>query len=288
MATPRCRILSQKEMRDARKGIVFCYLCGKDLPPRGERGRPKQVIGEHVIPRSLLGGAPKGQREGWAVELDVHRACEQSMKQNADHWLKLLQDMHTKPQSDWAKPGHLRNLPLHRSLLIHRPTGQAVPGFSGLGELFEGVWRWIRGLHAALYREFLPSNVRHFPYPPVPAFSSQESGPTFEETETQSYLVRASIDLAESLGKWDGVTAWGGAARCRCVWWQCTSIKGSPNWMCFWTLSFPRLEEWSRQVLPRGSERPWHGNYVCAARPNNAACLTNGDFPEESGSEGQS
>lgn len=287
MPTPRCRILSQKEMQDARQTIAFCYLCGKDLPPRGEPGRRKQLIGEHVIPRTLLGNAPESQAEAWAVVLDVHRACEESTKQRADHWLKLLQDMHVKPASEWAKPGHVRDMPIRPSLLIHPQTGTAVTTFTGLGDLFAGVWRWIRGLHAALYREFLLPDVWHFSYPPVPACSSQESGPTIEDTETQSHLIRSSIGLAESLGKWDGITAWGGAARYRCTWWQCAALKGKPNWICFWTLSFPRLEEWSRQVLPRGSERPWHGNYACAERPNHVAWLQSEDFPEESGSGGQ-
>jgi hypothetical protein len=287
IATHRCRILLQKDMRDTRQSIAFCYLCGKGLPPRGETGRRQQVIGEHVIPRTLLGDAPQSQAEAWAVELDVHRACEQSTKQGADHWLKLLQEMHVKPRAEWGKLGHFRNMPIRPSLVIHRQAGNVVTTLAGLEKLFEGVWRWVRGLHAAVYREFLPSDILHFSYPPVPVCSSQDAGPTIEQTEMQSRLTRSSIDLAESLDKWDGVTAWGGAVRYRCVWWECAALKGKPNWICFWTLSFPCLEEWSRQVLPRGSERPWHGNYVCATRPDNAAWLKSEDFPKENGSEVQ-
>ncbi len=280
-ATPYCRILSQKKMRDTRQSTAFCYLCGGGLPPRGKPGRRQQVVGEHVIPRILLGDAPKSQAETWAVKLNVHRQCEQQLKQHADHWLKLLQEMHVKPSDEWAKPGHLRNMPIYPSQVLHPQTGDPVPAFAGCSELFDGVWRWIRGMHAALYLQFLPSDVPHCSYPPVPACSSQHGGPTIAETEMQSHLILSIIDLAtKTLDKWDGVTAWSGVVVYRCVWWKRSALEGKPNWICFWALTFPRLNEWSRQLLPRGSERQWHGNYACAARPTEAACLETEDFPK--------
>lgn len=278
--TPWCRILSQKKMRDIRGSIAFCYLCGGSLPPRGQPGRRQQVIGEHVIPLILLGDAPKSQAEMWAVELDVHRQCEQLSKQQVDHWLKLLQEMHIKPGDEWPKPGHLRNMPIYPSQVIHPQIGESVPAFGGCSELFEGVWRWVRGMHAALYLQFLPSGIQHYSYPPVPACSSQHDGPSITETEIQSHLILSTIDIAESLDKWDGIKAWNDALYYRCVWWHCATLKGKPDCICFWALTIPRLSEWSRQVLPPGSERPWHGNYICAARPNEAACLKTEDFPK--------
>lgn len=278
--TSSCRILSQKKMRDIQRSISFCYLCGEGLPPWGKPGRREQVIGEHVIPRILLGDAPSSQAETWAVKLHVHRHCEQRVKQRADHWLKLLQEMHVKPHHEWAKPGHLRNMPIYPSKVIHPQTGATFYAFGGCSELFEGIWRWIRGMHVALYLQFLPGHVWHCSYPPVPACSSHHDGPTIAETEMQSHLILSTIDLAESLDKWDGIKAWNDALYYRCVWWHCASLKGKPDWICFWALTFPRLNEWSCQVLPRGSERPWHGNYACAARPNEAAWLKTEDFPK--------
>ena len=234
MAIPCCRILSQKKMRDTRQSIAFCYLCGDDLPPHGKHCHKRQVVGEHVIPRILLGDVPKNQTDIWAVELDVHRHCEQQLKQHTDHWLKLFQEMHVKPGNEWAKAGHIRNMPIYPSQVLHPQTGDSIPAFSGCRELFDGVWRWIRGMHAALYLQFLPSDVQHWSYPPVPACSSQHDGPTIAETEMQSHLILSIIDLAtKTLDKWDGVTAWSGELVYRCVWWKRSALEGKPNWICF-------------------------------------------------------
>jgi hypothetical protein len=278
MIKPCSRILSHKQMRDTRERIGFCYLCGENLPSRDKPGYRQEIIGEHVIPRSLLGDIPAKHPQAWAVELNVHRKCEQSGKQHVDHWLKLLQEVHVKPADRWAKPGHLGNLPIYPSQVIRPDTGEILPAFSGCRELFEGVWRWIRGMHASLYLQFLPDNIRHFSYPPVPVCSSQSSGPTIEETETQTHLILSIISHAESQDKWDGITAWCDLVRYRCVWWQLANRKYKASWICFWTLTFPYLEEWSRKILKHGSERPWHGNYFCETRPSNGTWLRREDL----------
>jgi len=187
-----------------------------------------------------------------------------------------------KPRQKWAGTGHLRNLPVYPSQVVHPDTGEILPAFSGCSDLLSGVWRWIRGIHAALYLQSLPSNAWHCCHPPVPACTDQNGGLTLRETETQSYLVLSTVNLAESRDRWDGIAAWGGAMQYRCVWWQrCTTPVGKPTWVCFWTLTFPHVYEWSRHVLQSGSERPWHGTYVCEARPNNAAWLRSEDFPKQ-------
>lgn len=274
------RILSQNEMQHIRRAIDFCYICGSPLPARGEQSRRREVIGEHVVPRVLLSSEPNDQRDRWGVELDVHSCCEQANKQDIDHWLKMLQQMHNEAKEDWPKPGHIRNMPLVPGLVFDALSGSAFPGFSGLGDLFDGVWRWVSGLHVALYGQYLPSATWHLVLPPVPACCSDPSGPSLEDTETQSRLTRKTIERAVAMDKWDGITAWGGALQYRCVWWQLHRPNTDPKWVCFWTLSFPGLEEWSRLVLPAGEDRPWHGSYVLDDHPADASCLVSDDFPD--------
>ena len=280
MTTQHSRIESQKEMQNARRTLTFCYLCGEDLPSDKAR-RVEEVTGEHVIPRSLLGDPPGDQATTWPVELDAHRQCEELEKQHVDHWLKLFQEIHVKPSEQWTQPGHLHNLPVHPSQVVHPDTGEMLPAFTGCNDLLNGVWRWIKGLHAALYLQYLSHDADHLVLPPVPACSNQDGGPTLDDTEQQSHVIRQMVTLAESLDKWDGITAWGGALRYRCVWWQRADPTGKPNWMCFWALTFPFVAEWSRQVLGPGSERPWHGWYVCEARPTYSAWLASEDLPKK-------
>ena len=271
------RIMLQKPFQVSRR-LEYCYICGKSLPIRPQPGRKKLITREHVIPKAFLGDPPASKGDRWAVVLDVHRDCEESGKQKVDHWLRLFQDMHEKPPCDWPEAGHIRGLPIEPGFLVDPFAGTSVPLFRGAEELFEGVWRWIRGLHAAIYAQFLPKDAWHFCYPPVAAFSSRAGGPSVQETEQQSSLIRAIMQLACSKDRWDGVIAWGGASEYKCVWWFCRGLK-NPSWVCFWTLQLPGLAKWSQHLFSQGQERPWHGNYVRNEQPAGASFLSSSDFP---------
>jgi hypothetical protein len=170
-------------------------------------------------------------------------------------------------------------MPLVPGLVYDASSGSAFPGFSGLGDLFDGVRQWISGLYSALYMQYLPLAAWHLVLPPVPACCSDPSGPSLADTEIQSSLTRKTIERAVALDKWDGVTAWGGALRYRSVWWQMLRPNADAKWVCFWTLSFPGLEEWSCLVLPAGEDRPWHGSYVLDDQPAEASSLAGEDLP---------
>jgi len=268
-------------MRDGRSRVRFCYICGKHLPTRGEPGSRREVVGEHVIPRTLLGPQPANHSERWSVELDVHRACEANEKQQVDHLNKLLQEMHVKSPEQWADRGHIRRIGLQVGMLANMVTRTGVPTFSGVAPLLDGAWRWIRSLHAALYAQHLPHDTWHLAMPPVPTFSSRPNGPTLQEVETQTWVTRSVMTHALSHDKWDGITGWGRQLQFKCVWWRCADLQGKPDWVCFWTLAFPGLREWSQQVLGPGQERPWHGSYVCGQRPQFSSYLESQDLPPD-------
>lgn len=216
----RPRIENQKAMRDARTRVQFCYICGKDLPARSDRAWKDNVIGEHVLPRVLHGPQPSDAAERWRVELDVHRECEATQKQEVDHQIKLLQEMHVKHPKDWPSRGHLRQLGLQEGTLFDLVNGAAAPTFSGIAPLLAGVWCSVRGFHAALYNEFLPLEILHVVMPPVPVLVSNPQGCSLEDAETQSWLARSVVENAISNDKWDGVSAWGSRVKFRCAWWQ--------------------------------------------------------------------
>jgi hypothetical protein len=213
--------------------------------------------------------------------LDVHKACETKHKQPVDHLLNLLQTMNITPVPAWPDSGHLHRLNL-RPLILVAPNGRnAVPVFGNAREVIQGAWTWVRGLHAALYSEYLPENANPCVLPPVPAFSST-GGVTMQEAEGMSFVCRGAVDLAIKHNKWDGVSAWGNRLRYRCVWTYLPPEFGDPLWSCCWALLFPGVLEWSRTVLPAGAERPWHGMYTCRALPAGACHLVSEDFPRSS------
>lgn len=270
------RIENQKEMQQARAATSFCYICGAMLPKRGP-GYKRQVIGEHVIPQALLGNSPAHSADRWAVELDVHPGCEQDDKRLTDNLLSLLQQMSTKPGQDWPAFGQLRSdLRLRPIKLV--VEGEDVPAFSNVGHVLAGCWTWIRGLHAALYNEPLPEEAPHLDLPPVPAFYIKIPV-SLGDVEGISVIVRQVVDMGTRKGKWDGVDAWGKQVTYRCVWHHKQPGHKISGWVCFWTLSFPGTEDWSKSVLGEGSERPWHGFYAPEKLPDGASFLASEDFP---------
>ncbi len=269
------RILTQKAMREARSQVDFCYLCGELLPPKGTPGRPAKITGEHVVPRGLLGAAPND--DAWVVELDVHRQCEATKKQRDDSMLTLLQRIHVDPVKGWPRGGHLRALNLQPGLIFPGGGVAPIPAFQGLECILPGAWTWVRGMHAALYARFLPDDVHHAAMPPVPACDS-ERDPSMEIAEKGSWLFRTFVQVSVDRAKWDGVSAWGNRLLYRCAWYHCPGTPAHPPWVCFWTLVFPGVLQWSRGVLGDADKRPWHGFYTLNARPANASVLDSTDL----------
>lgn len=278
-----CRITSQKEMQEARRKVSFCFLCGQALPKRGPKGHGEKTLGEHVIPRTLLGSPPSQPPDRWSIVLDVHEQCEQKDKQHVDHWIQMLQQMHVESKDRWPTQGHIRGMRLVPRILVDAVSGNAHPAFEGLDKLLDGVRQWVAGFHAAVYGEPLMGAEGRLVLPPVPAASTNPNGMTFSDVETQSYLTRLVVSRAVERDKWEGVTAWGERLQYRCVWWRPRRNDGPPAWVCFWTLMFPGVDTWSRQILGVGNERPWHGHYTVTHRPPESTALEADDFDSEDG-----
>jgi hypothetical protein len=271
------RITTQTQMRAARTVIDFCYICGEPLPARGAPKRTQVVMGEDVIPKAFLAQRPQREQDHWCIKLNVHRECEAQWKQHEDHWLKNLQCIHTESLHHWPESGHLRDMPIEPGLHIDS-HGRRRPAFAGLRPLLDGVWLWVRGLHAALYGEYLATETRNHVLPLVPAASS-EGGFMLEEVEALSHMIRCALGLATRHERWDGITCWGGAVSYRCVWWHAGEQGSMPRWICFWSLSIPRSDEWSRSVLGAGHERPRHGHYYRQDAAEGASILESRDLP---------
>lgn len=235
-----CRIGTQKGMRVARSNIDFCYICGRPLPPRGP-GFKKQTIGEHVVPRNLLGEAPP--KNAWAVELDVHRRCEQTTKSIDDTLLSLLQKISTTDASEWPDAGYVRQLDFEMVALTSTDNSYAVPAFGNADRVLKGAWTWIRGLHAALYQAHLSANRYHREHPPVPAFGTADEGIPLDVAEQFSAICGFAIGVGIRCGKWDGIDAWGGRMRYRCVWKKAPEKIKETKWLCTWGLMFPGVLE---------------------------------------------
>ncbi len=249
-------------MQIASRRLTFCYLCNNRLAGAGP------TIREHVIPSALLGPSPVESRDQWPVVVPAHKKCDERLKQTSDRWIKILADIHTKGSADWAGPDRVLEMPARPALLEGVGGENPVPIFTGLGEVISGGKSWIRGLHAALHNTPIQLNSRMAVFPPVPAAGENGREPTFEQSESMSSLIRCYVSHASAIGKWNGITAWGGTLRFLTVW--------TSTW-CMWTLTFHGVEEWSRNVNGVGNDRPWCGFYESEPPPG-AAILSETDL----------
>ncbi|TET34332.1 MAG: hypothetical protein E3J72_14320 [Planctomycetota bacterium] len=129
-------IISQDDCKKARS-IPFCYLCGKPLSSGGETNR------DHIPPRKIF----RDEDRNWPLILKTHTSCNEKQSEDDEVIGQIV-------ALCWGK-----SVPPRRQKFkvnIRRYKGNLMPGISGVP--IQGIiWRWVRGFHAALYREFLPA-----------------------------------------------------------------------------------------------------------------------------------
>jgi hypothetical protein len=136
------------------------------------------------------------------------------------------------------------------------------------------VWRWVRGFHAALYREFLPSKRGGFVHTPFSPGRKDGENITFERIHPEQFLVPAEIKKNRIARNIDVIEFCNQKCRYESVFVRLDN--GAP--VCFWAL---RLYEWEKLADSR-----WPGTHGCigsyyppAGIPSTAAKGTNLDFP---------
>jgi hypothetical protein len=263
------RILTQRDMQDARTRADFCYLCGGPFSHPGTKRRSRTVSAEHVLPRSLYPEPPAETKQRWCIVMDAHSACDQRDKQAGDDELRTLHRfMASSDTGEQVRPGALRRLNLTPVILTM--SGQALPGLDGIARQMEYAWRWIRGLHAALYCTPLPRNATHSVLPPVPSADAH----TARDVGRLSHAARGVVAAAEQMNMWDGIECWGGQVRYHCTWTEKLGQVAHDRWFCAWTLVFQAALQWSAGVMPPGAEFGWHGTYALPSLPTGAAVLS--------------
>ena len=257
-------------MQKARYRAACCYLCNQSLPPRSSPEFKLHVMGEHVIPRELLGEMPDRPQDRWPIELDVHEACERENKERHDHFMKLFMDVQTKPFGQWPK-SHLRASALKRSAIVFPVAKAFIPMLSGMEKLCEAVWMWVRGMHMALYGQGISLDANWSVIPPVPA-SIKGHLQSLKGFEELAKGILSSVTYAVRTDQWDGVVAWGAEVDYRCAWHCDASRAERERWDCFWSLIIPGVLKWSQSALEE-NQRPWLGCYLPGNPPKSVSSI---------------
>jgi hypothetical protein len=126
-------LLSDKHFQAVAE-LSFCYWCGKDFQPSDATN------GDHVPPKAIFAN-PDRRRP---LKLKTHVDCNSGHKVTDERMGQLLALLHGKVPT-------VENQKLKFS--IDRKRGLAAVNNTDI----EGsVWRYVRGFHAALYREPFP------------------------------------------------------------------------------------------------------------------------------------
>jgi len=109
---------------------------------------------------------------------------------------------------------------------------QALGAITNLN-IDQAIWRWVRGFHAAPYREHMPNAPMRALTTPFPRAQQQESGPMIEPMkEPQHRIIVKTIKTNRAKSNLDIIHTHDAKLRYEAVWVQ--SDQGT--WMCFFGL----------------------------------------------------
>jgi hypothetical protein len=195
--------IDRRALRKARS-LAFCYLCGKELPPPRD---PARDI-DHVPPKKVF----KVEDRRDELILPTHTKCNHDQSPDDEQIAHLIGLLHGR-----------RFGPRERKLkvsLFHDGKGEV--GLVHI-DLERMIWRWVRGFHAALYREHLPDDAHKQIQAPMTAGRRGEKGLEAEEVLPQQFDFVEIITRNRALGRLDRAVTQGGKCIYECVWIDVTS-----------------------------------------------------------------
>jgi hypothetical protein len=210
---------TQKDSRDVRN-LPFCYICGNPF----EAG--DSINYDHVPPESIF---DKPDRN-FPLKPPTHLAqCHSPMNLDDEVLGQLVALIHGKQPS---KKNDKLKIQLHQRI----DTGELMASFSQRNiELL--LRRWLKGFHAALYREPLDTNTKFAIQTPFPSGSIINGEFIEEPIPDQHYKFVEAIKRNRLAKNVDHIETNNQKLRYECVW-----DKFSDNsWGCIFALD---LYEW--------------------------------------------
>jgi hypothetical protein len=242
---------SQRSVRPLRR-LQFCYLCGRSL----EAGQA--INDDHVPPSGIFAIADRD----FPLILPTHKDCNWTRSQEDQVVSQLVGVLHGRVHG----PRHNK---LEFSVDVSRPDSQRVlvAGF----QLKPIIRRWVRGFHAALYREFLPDGSRIFvTNVPLPEVQCDGDGITVLPLPTVVPKFVEEIKRNRHTRTLDRILCCNTKCRYECVWAQ----DDNETWICIYALD---LYGWLELGGSDGAEQ--RGCVGCyriptGSPPNGAAVAT--------------
>lgn len=200
-------MLTQQALRPLQR-LPFCYFCGRAFDAR--------ATSDHVPPSSLF----LVEDRNFPLILPAHYECNHGQHLVDQTIGQLVGFLHGQPPD----PEH----PRIELLLGTDADGLPVMAAGGF-DLLAIIRRWVRGFHAALYREPLTGN-NFMTFPPL-AEGDRESGEIKPVHPLIPDFVRA-IRQSRAAGALDRLVIRNGKCRYECGWLQADDGR----WFCCYAL----------------------------------------------------
>lgn len=197
------QLTSQKELRKVRD-LDFCYWCGKKFGP--ENATDEGADEDHVPPKTLFDAKDRSP----PLKLKTHRDC------NGEH--KYTDEL--MGQFIGRNVDYVPSDPKHRLLQIE---GYPNLGFGAVSNVnvVDAIWRYIRGFHAALYREPLTFGAqprRKITTPFVRAHIDKREVVPEDIDQAQYLRIVQVLKDQRSINNVDRIVAYNNQLKYECVW----------------------------------------------------------------------
>lgn len=240
---------TQAEFRPLRD-LPFCYLCTgpfEENSPRRKRTR------DHVPPSAVFLAEDREP----ALILPAHEACNTGQSAYDEQIAHLVRLLHGKP-------------PPRGKLDVRVSTAYIGERVGGVSLDFKSiVWKWVRGFHAALYREALPEHTVRSVHPPMPGGVLVGTVVRSEDRFPQHVEFVKTLKKNRAVDRADRVLSRNGRCRYECVWSRLGGSSG-PAWGCCFGL---QVYDWIDLGDPRAIQRGCVGLYLRAKGPPPGAAV---------------
>lgn len=222
------RLLVHRDFQQARN-LPFCYLCGREFVDGDD------VDYDHVPPKATFNVLDRLR----VLKLKTHRACNAAFSVDDKKVGQLIalrrRERPTSSRDAALRFGH------------HAMLGVAVENLN----VDAAVWRWIRGYHAALYRQPLLGNQFAL-LTPFPRADKTPSGMRLQPIRQQHLIAVETIKSNRAFDNLDLIVANNNKLRYECVW--CQADDGV-QWLCCFALDiydWKDLGSHSAEIPARG------------------------------------
>ena len=228
-------VVSLTTQRDARavRDLPFCYICGNSIDASDS------INYDHVPPESIFDKIDRN----FPLKLAIHeKQCHSPMNLDDEVLGQLIALIHGKQPSE-------KNDKLKIAIYQKSDTGSLMATFNQRNIEFL-LRRWIKGFHAALYREPLATDTKFAIQTPFPSGVVKDGQVIEDPIRDQHFKFIECIKRNRAAGNLDSIVTNNGKLRYECVW----DRLSNNSWACIFSID---LYGWKNlgdvnNFMPRG------------------------------------